>query len=302
MKSDWLCTLETVVGRWPLVVGKEHNADSEKPALRIGLRYVRGLREEAAQALVQQRSIAAFTSIRDLIQRAPELRKDELNTLAEIGALNSIGDSQKLNADREFQIEDSRLQIDGPNIRHSAIYNQQSKINLHRRDALWQVERAVRHSGPLLDEISEPDSKSPLRAMNAEERLIADFRGTGMTVGPHPMQYHRVQMDKLRIHKASELRRIPNGQYLRIGGCVIARQRPGTAKGFVFLSLEDETGVANAIINPQLFQKNRLLITSEQFLMIEGTLQNLDNVISVKAAHVGALSITRAQTSSHDFH
>lgn len=83
---------------------------------------------------------------------------------------------------------------------------------------------------------------------------------------------------------------------------MIARQRPGTAKGFVFLSLEDETGVANAIINPQLFQKKRLLITSEQFLMIEGTLQNLDNVISVKAANVGPLSITRAHTSSHDFH
>jgi error-prone DNA polymerase len=164
------------------------------------------------------------------------------------------------------------------------------------------VERAVRHSGPLLDEISEPDSKSPLRAMNAEERLVADFRGTGMTVGPHPMQYHRAQMEKLRIHKASDLSKIPNGKYLRIGGCVIARQRPGTAKGFVFLSLEDETGVANAIINPQLFQKKRLLITSEQFLMIEGTLQNLDNVISVKAAHVAALSITRAHTSSHDFH
>jgi len=301
MKSDWLCTLETVVGRWPLV-GTEHNADSEKLALRIGLRYVRGLREEAAQALMRQRSTAPFTSIRDLIHRVPELRKDELNTLAEIGALNSIGDSQKLHANRKFKIEDSRLQIDGPNIHHSAIYNQQSEINLHRRDALWQVERAIRHSGPLLDELPEPDSKSPLRAMNAEERLIADFRGTGMTVGPHPMQYHRAQMEKLRIHKASELRRIPNGQYLRIGGCVIARQRPGTAKGFVFLSLEDETGVANAIINPQLFQKNRLLITSEQFLMIEGTLQNLDNVISVKAAHVGALSITRAQTSSHDFH
>ncbi len=284
MKSDWLCTLETVVGRWPLVVGTVQNAASEKPALRIGLRYVRGLREEAAQALLQQRNIAPFTSIRDLIHRVPELRKDELNTLAEIGALNSV----------------SSLEL--PVLSDSTLETGNWKLALQRRDALWQVERAVRHSGPLLDEISEPDSKSPLRAMNAEERLVADFRGTGMTVGPHPMQYHRAQMEKLRIHKASELSRIPNGQYLRIGGCVIARQRPGTAKGFVFLSLEDETGVANAIINPQLFQKKRLLITSEQFLMIEGTLQNLDNVISVKAANVGALSITRAHTSSHDFH
>ena len=95
---------------------------------------------------------------------------------------------------------------------------------------------------------------------------------------------------------------IPNGRYLRIGGCVIARQRPGTARGFVFLSLEDETGVANAIVVPDLFQKNRLLLTSEQFLMIEGILQNQDGVISVKAERVLPLSITRAETSSHDFH
>src|ERR1700694_1909620 len=176
------------------------------------------------------------------------------------------------------------------------------ELKLHRRDALWQVERAVRHSGPLLDEISEPDSKSPLRAMNAEERLIADFRGTGMTVGPHPMQYHRAQMEKLRIHKASELSRIPNGQYLRIGGCVIARQRPGTAKGFVFLSLEDETGVANAIVMPDLFQKNRLLLSSEPFLLVEGILQNQNKVISVKAERVMPLRVTQAETTSHDFY
>ncbi len=278
----------TAVGRWPLVVGKEQNADSEKPALRIGLRYVRGLREEAAQALVRQRSIAPFNSIRDLIHRVPELRKDELNTLAEIGALNSVSPNSELRTENCPISSDSNLRTEN--------------LKLHRRDALWQVERAVRHSGPLLDELPEPDAKSPLRVMNEEERLVADFRGTGMTVGPHPMQYHRAEMNKRQIHKACELSRIPNGQYLRIGGCVIARQRPGTAKGFVFLSLEDETGVANAIINPQLFQKYRLLITSEQFLMIEGILQNQDNVISVKAAHVGALSITHAPTSSHDFH
>ena len=123
-----------------------------------------------------------------------------------------------------------------------------------------------------------------------------------MTVGPHPMAYHRDQMNALGIRRANELTQIPNGKYLRIGGCVIARQRPGTAKGFVFLSLEDETGVANAIIHPNLFQKHRLLITSEQFLMVEGILQNQDRVISIKANRVAPLAITRAHTSSHDFH
>lgn len=302
MKSDWLCTLESVVGRWPLAVGQEQSRVQRQPSLRIGLRYVRGLREEAAQALVRQRNIAPFSSISDLIHRVPELRKDELNTLAEIGALNSIHSHCHPERSEGPMYSAVGGQMHGSFGAEAPQDDNHIDDKLHRRDALWQVERAVRHSGPLLDELPEPDAKSPLHPMNAEERLVADFRGTGMTVGPHPMQYHRAEMNRLRIHKANELSRIPNGKYLRIGGCVIARQRPGTAKGFVFLSLEDETGVANAIISPQLFQSNRLLLTSEQFLMVEGVLQNQDNVISVKAAHVSALSITRAQTSSHDFH
>jgi error-prone DNA polymerase len=123
-----------------------------------------------------------------------------------------------------------------------------------------------------------------------------------MTVGPHPMAYHRERMNKMGIRRAIDLAEVPNGEHLRIGGCIIARQRPGTAKGFVFLSIEDETGVANAIINPDLFQKNRLIVGSEQFMIVEGILQNQDNVISVKADRVLPLDITRAQTSSHDFH
>jgi error-prone DNA polymerase len=138
--------------------------------------------------------------------------------------------------------------------------------------------------------------------MSSEERLVADFRGTGMTVGPHPMAYHRAGLDKLGVHRASDLGHLPGGRRVRTAGCVIARQRPGTAKGFLFLSLEDETGVANAIVTPDLFQQNRILLTSEQFLMVEGVLQNQDGVISVKAAAVSSLSITQAQTHSHDFH
>jgi error-prone DNA polymerase len=322
MKSEWECL---VVGHSSLAVGQEYAgtiaAERQKnkahgasrgsaaendeapegrqkltlasggtPALRIGLRYVRGLREDAGLAIVRQRNLAPFTSIHDLIQRVPELRKDELNTLAEIGALNSIGTSPRRHRGTENNQNDFSV---APRLRGGT---------LHRRDALWQIERSVRNSGPLLDELPEPDAKSPLRPMNPEERLVADFRGTGMTVGPHPMAYHRERMDAIGVRKAIDLAGIPNGKHVRIGGCVIARQRPGTAKGFVFLSLEDETGVANAIIMPDLFQKNRLLVTSEQFLMVEGILQNQDNVISVKAQRVMPLSITKAETSSHDFH
>jgi len=335
-KSEWNCTLEKVVrkvvGRSSLVVsdsflkkrtnqwdpdsqqssqgrhslaqdvspGKgsgncnESRRDGTEPAgtiaLRMGLRYVRGLREEAARSLLLERTSAPFTSIHDLTRRVPEIRKDELTTLAEIGALNSIG----------LQIEDFRLKISSTD--QSEICNLKSKISLHRRDALWQVERAVRPSGPLLESHPEPDSPSPLQPMNHEERLVADFHGTGLTVGPHPMAYRRAWLNAMGIRRAIELRDIPNGKRLRIGGCVITRQRPGTAKGFVFISLEDETGVANAIITPDLFHQNRLLLASERFLAIEGILQNQDNVISVRAERVQPLFVTKAETVSHDFH
>jgi error-prone DNA polymerase len=259
-------------------------------ALRMGLRFVRSLREEAGQALVRERLRTPFTSIHDITRRVSELRKDELTTLAEIGALNSVG----------LQIEDFRLQIS--KLDQSKIRNLQFKMSLHRRDALWQVERAVRNSGPLLEQRSEPDSPSPLAPMNHEERLVADFHGTGLTVGPHPMAYRREWLNAMGIRRASDLRGIPSGKRLRIGGCVIVRQRPGTAKGFVFLSLEDETGVANAIITPDLFHQNRLLLASERFLAVEGILQNQDNVISVKAERVLPLFVTKAETVSHDFH
>jgi error-prone DNA polymerase len=279
-------------------------------ALRMGLRYVRGLREEAGHALLRERAKAPFKSIHDLSRRVPELRKDELNTLAEIGALNAVGNSPRSHRDTEKE-----------NGFQSKINNQQSTIfyvsppalsgvegclrgekALHRRDALWQVERAVRPSGPLLEQHAEPDAPSPLSPMNHEERLVADFHGTGLTVGPHPMAYRRAWLNAMGIRRASELRDLPTGKRLRIGGCVITRQRPGTAKGFVFLSLEDETGVANAIVRPDLFHENRLLLTSERFLAIEGILQNQDNVISVRAERVQPLFVTKAETDSHDFH
>jgi len=298
MKSGWQCTLEQSA------LSSQHSVSST--ALRLGLRYARGLREEAGQALVHQRNLTPFTSVRDLVHRVPELRKDELNTLAEIGALNEIGNSHSPRRHEGTEKTDKRnkknISINGNPSDTSVSPCLGGEPAFHRRDALWQVERAVRRSGPLLDELSEPDANSPLLPMNPEERLVADFRGTGMTVGPHPMAYHRARMDAMGIRKASDLSRIPDGQHLRIGGCVICRQRPGTAKGFVFLSIEDETGVANAIVMPDLFQKNRLLLSSAQFLMVEGILQNQDNVISVKAERVMPLSITRAETRSHDFY
>ena len=299
-RSEWNCTLERTNSprrHRGAENNKEVSFDSVSPclrgendgeiAMRLGLRYVRGMREETGQALVLERERTPFTSIHNLTRRVLELRKDELTTLAEIGALNSVSGF-------EFQVSENLL--------NSKPETLNPKLYLHRRDALWQVESAVRPSGPLLEQQSEPDLPSPLQPMNQEERLVADFHGTGMTVGPHPMAYRREWLKAMGIRCAIELRGIPSGKRLRIGGCVIVRQRPGTAKGFVFVSLEDETGVANAIITPDLFHQNRLLLTSERFLAIEGILQNQDNVISVKAERVTPLFVTTAETSSHDFH
>jgi error-prone DNA polymerase len=267
-RSEWKCTLENI---------------SEGFVVRVGMRYIKGLRQETAMEIVRQRGIQSFRSIEDLKQRVPEIQKHELTALAEVGALNFLSNRGKS----------------------------------HRRDALWQVERAARRPGPLLEipeasphteaMISGANSppayhESPLLQMTDEERLVADFRGTGLTIGPHPMAYRRREMTKRGIRTALDLRSLPDGASVQVAGAVIARQRPGTAKGFVFLSLEDETGIANAIITPQLFQRDHTIIAHHRFLWIEGTLQNQENVISVKAQRVKPLMISDAETPSHDFH
>jgi error-prone DNA polymerase len=263
-RSDWLCTLEK---------------NSTDFSMRVGLRYVKGLREEIGREIVRQRSMEMFRSIDDLKLRVPALQKSELTALAEIGALNFIV----------------------------------GKSGFHRRDALWQIERISRRAGPLLESCEEEreaaedistanGGHSPLLQMTAEDRLVADFRNTGMTVGPHPLSYHRQKLKSEGILSAADLHHVRDGVEVRVAGSVIARQRPGTAKGFVFLSLEDETGIANAIITPQIFRQDHVVIVNQQFLLIEGRLQNQDNVISVKAERIRPLFLTRAQTTSHDFH
>jgi len=269
--SGWLCTLEM-------------------PALRLGLRYVRGLREEAGQAIVRRRP---FGSIDDLARRVPELRKDELTKLAAVGALNS-------------------LEATG------------------RRGAMWESARAIQPIGPLLSSTllptgsfsssgagvhtcsGSPDppfpsrdregaEQSPLKPMTPEERLRADYLGTGVTIGRHPMAWRRAEMNERSATPAAELHRMRNGRPVRVGGAVIVRQRPGTAHGFVFLSLEDETGIANIIVTPNVFEQYRLTLVGAPFLFIEGALQNVDGVVSVKASSIEALPAWTAEPVSHDF-
>jgi error-prone DNA polymerase len=247
----------------------EHEDDGSL-GLRIGLNYAKGLRQAIAEALLATRNAQGpFRSVDDLALRVPTLSRKDLVQLAQIGALNSITDV------------------------------------VHRRDALWQVEQAGRPVGPLLRTIASKTANlatMPLRQMTTDERLAADYSGTGLTCGPHPMIYHREALRRAGYVSADNLTTHTNNTFVRIAGCVIARQRPGTAKGFVFLSMEDETGIANIIITPDLFERERILITRSRFLDIEGKLQIQNGVIHVKANRVQPIDITTADVRSHDFH
>ena len=236
---------------------------------------------------VQLRPMGRFRSIEDVVQRTG-LRRDELTTLADIGALNAFTNE--------------------------------------RRSALWQVERAVRPAGELYrdqgsgigdrEEHEEsrtsrspipnprspiPDPQSPLRPMNDDDRLQADYAGMGLTIGPHPMALRRGEMSLRGVLRAVDLPNAKNGRRVRVAGMVITRQRPGTAKGFVFLTLEDETGISNVIIRPDLFDRQRMTVVRQPFLIVDGVLQHQDGVLSVRAERVEGMS-GGASVDAHDFY
>jgi error-prone DNA polymerase len=138
--------------------------------------------------------------------------------------------------------------------------------------------------------------------MTVDERVIADFFITGFTLGPHPIAYRRAEMNKAGVLTAADLKTVPDGTFVRIAGAVIARQRPGTASGFIFLSNEDETGISNAIVHPRVYERNKVAVTKGKFLMIEGVLQNQDGVVSVKASSLRMLHMSNVDMRSRDFH
>jgi len=260
--------IDVQVSEWECTI--EHESEATR-SLRLGLRYAKGLRKQSGEALVESRlRDGLFQSTEDLALRVPELNRKELTLLAKIGALNRLGGIA------------------------------------HRRDALWQVERAGRPEGPLLKQnskwLQEGSDAQPLRRMKTDERLAADYGGTGLTVGKHPMHYRRAELNRQGVLSAQQLRARADGEFVRTAGCVIARQRPGTAKGFIFLSMEDETGIANVIVTPDVYERQRLTVTRSKFLLVEGPLQNQDDVVHVKATRLTPLSDRALEMRSHDFH
>jgi error-prone DNA polymerase len=208
--------------------------------------------------------------MRDLVRRIPTLQKDEIAALADLGALNVL---PKEKADR------------------------------HRRGALWQSQLALQPVGDLLEPATDDGVPSPLSPMTDHQRTYADFANSGLTIGKHPMAHYREYMRSLGALDAATAKAQRDGLLLIVAGCVITRQRPGTAKGFVFLSLEDETGVVNVIVQPALFDRYRAACSTAPYLIIKGVLQSLSGVVSLKAGKINELKLTQAAVmQSHDFH
>jgi error-prone DNA polymerase len=137
--------------------------------------------------------------------------------------------------------------------------------------------------------------------MTIDERLIADYGDTGINIGCHPMFYHRAEMNALGVTTAAGLASLRSGKHAWIAGCVRTPEIRNR-KGIVFLGVEDETGIANVVVMPDIFDANRLLIVSTRWLMIEGQIQNVDNVIHVRAKRIQPLGFSPVPIPSHDFH
>ncbi|HEX8169041.1 MAG TPA: error-prone DNA polymerase [Thermoanaerobaculia bacterium] len=230
----------------------------EKGGVRLGLRFVKGLRAESG---LRVEAAAPFTSVDDLARRA-RLRDDQLTKLAYAGALASFG--------------------------------------MTRRAALWQAAEAARDSGELFARASA-SRKSPLRDMAPAEETMADYNAMELTTGRHLLEHFRPQLRKDGVLSAVQLKDVPNGSRVTTAGAVIVRQRPGTAKGFVFLTLEDETGLSQAIVNPPLFAEQRATILGHSGLIVEGIVQNQEGQPSVRAEKFYPLE-GLYDVQSHDFH
>ena len=220
--------------------------------------------------IVRERALGRLRSIEDLKLRVPAMQKSELAALAEIGALNFIGVRGRL-ANKPCHRREMRS----------------GKSNARRGAAGPLLEQGIETGAQTIGNAiaigTDSTRHSPLAAHDRGRKAGRRFSRHGNDGGPHPMAYHRAEMKRQGIRSAIELPIFPMALACASPAGVIARQRPGTAKGFVFLSMEDETGIANAIITPQLFEQNHVVVVHQQFLLIEGKLQNQENVVSVKA-------------------
>jgi len=268
-RSCWKTTLETL--ETPMQSGTSKTALS----VRLGLHMVRGFRSETGLALeADRKQSGAFQDLSDLAKRIP-MHARELEALAELGALASI---------------DAKA--------------------AKRRAALWQVaalEKAsdslFRGVGPAPDPVDAQATPGSLfEEFSPFEETLADYRASGVTIGPHILAHLRPQLARCGIVPANQLKRLAHGTLVHTAGHIIVRQRPQTAKGFCFLTLEDETGTMNAVLTPQTFKHFRALLQTTPLLELQGRIQNVDNVVHVYVLEASPLDLNDLPLPpSHDY-
>jgi error-prone DNA polymerase len=259
--SGWECGIERERKEEDFLEGEEGKC--RRLAVRLGMRFIKGLKQATGETIERERVRGFFEDVADL-QRRCSLRTDEITRLAYAGALSSLGVS--------------------------------------RREALWQVAEVSRPMGTLYEDLplSSSSQNSPLPEMSAIQETAADYQAMDLTAGPHLLEHLRPALAARSILSAMELQSVPEGARVKAAGAVIVRQRPGTAKGFVFLSLEDESGIVQAIVRPDLFKEHRAVIVGSGGLIVEGKLQKEGGNVSVRAERFWPLPAL-PDLPSHDF-
>jgi error-prone DNA polymerase len=278
LNSDWDCTLE-----------REAPGSPAQPAVRIGLRQIKGLGEDAGRRIERLRASrtpgSAPLSIPELIDGA-KLSRKELEALAEAGALDALTSAGRAPA--------ARGRGDGP-VASSA-----------RREALWAV-RAPRDPGLFEGRSAEASprarSRTPqLRSLTRAEQLSLDYERTGLSIDDHPMKLLRAEL-RPSIKSSAELQRARHGDAISVGGLVICRQRPGTASGVVFITMEDETGFSNLILWARVFEEQRHVATTSHLLIAHGKVEREGEVVYVVVSSLESLRAKATLPSmSRDFH
>jgi error-prone DNA polymerase len=264
--SDWDCTLE---GKSKM--GTDHVFRTENvvcpqnsPHLRLGMRMIKGMTEAAAKRIVAARAARAFESVPDLAQRAL-LDRGDLNALARAGALQSLAG--------------------------------------HRRHAAWQVS-GVERTLPLLDHATGRETPVRLAAPDEAQDIVADYRSLGLTLRRHPLELLRPHLRRRRLLDAARIQQLPHGRLARTAGIVTCRQRPDTASGVIFITLEDETGTMNVVVWRDLQQRQRREVLGARLLGVHGTIERQGEVVHIVAGHLVDLSrlLGGLEPVSRDFH
>ena len=236
----------------------------EDGRVRIGLKYVKGLRKDVADAIVAERArrVSPYTSVEDLVKRVPAINKKEIRALSLSGALNF-------------------------------------DAAVHRRQALWESELAIRPAGELFDNVFEKQATPAFIDRMSEWQLMeTDLMTTGITIGKHPMRFLRDELDKRGVLPANRTLNLRKRQLVTVAGAVIVRQRPSTANDVVFITMEDETGFSNFIVMPDVFDKFRSTIVSSDFLLIRGI---AEDGAMIKALYFETINAFVSKIGSHDF-